>query len=450
MKQLNLALSAALLASILSACSETDPPSDVGTGCDPSQPLTSCTPALTPGGVANKPFPNHTTYTSGSALPSAGQTTMDQEVEVFYDQWKSAYLATTACGNTTYYYVNVNAFPGGVADASAITVSEGHSYGMLITALMAGYDPDAKTIFDSLNALFLQNQVSNAPYLMDWDIDGGCVLPSGGNSSATDGDLDIAFALLLADNQWGSTGATNYRTEAENVINSIKTHEALNASTLTTTNPNFLVVGNWAQTDSTHKNGTRSSDFMGDHFRLFKNVTGDSAWQDILDEAYTIISTIQTNNSTSGLLPDFIIDLSTTPVPPSGEFLETVADGEYGYNACRDPWRLGTDYLISGEARALTALQKINTWYVSSAGPGTDPSITGDHYNLAGQKQTNGNNSAFVAPFGIGLMASSANQTEIDAVWAALVSKGVRSSYFADTIQMVNMIVMSGNWWAPL
>ena len=56
---------------------------------------------------------------------------------------------------------------------------------------------------------------------------GGCKFPTpdGKSYSATDGDLDIAFGLLLADKQWGSAGAINYLAEARKVIAAIKMFE---------------------------------------------------------------------------------------------------------------------------------------------------------------------------------------------------------------------------------
>jgi endoglucanase len=42
-----------------------------------------------------------------------------------------------------------------------------------------------------------------------------------GDDSAFDGDADIAYALLLADRQWGSKGAVAYRREAEQVMRAI-------------------------------------------------------------------------------------------------------------------------------------------------------------------------------------------------------------------------------------
>lgn len=36
----------------------------------------------------------------------------------------------------------------------------------------------------------------------------------GGDTSAFDGDADIAYGLILADRQWGSEGAIDFRGEA--------------------------------------------------------------------------------------------------------------------------------------------------------------------------------------------------------------------------------------------
>jgi len=45
-----------------------------------------------------------------------------------------------------------------------------------------------------------------------------CATPPGDFDSAADGDLDIAYALLLADRQWGSCGTVNYLLEAQRVL----------------------------------------------------------------------------------------------------------------------------------------------------------------------------------------------------------------------------------------
>ena len=58
---------------------------------------------------------------------------------------------------------------------------------------------------------------------MAWRQLGSCASSSDRNS-ASDGDLNIAFGLLLAHMQWGSTGPINYRAEALKVLAAIRQH----------------------------------------------------------------------------------------------------------------------------------------------------------------------------------------------------------------------------------
>src|SRR6185295_455732 len=77
----------------------------------------------------------------------------------------------------------------------------------------------------------------------------------GESYNATDGDLDIAYSLLLADKQWGSTGTIHYLAEATNVIA---------ACLLTDINRTQWSVmrGDTGQSDQS----TRTSDFLLEHF----------------------------------------------------------------------------------------------------------------------------------------------------------------------------------------
>ena len=46
----------------------------------------------------------------------------------------------------------------------------------------------------------------------------------------------------------------------------------------------------------------------------------------------------------TGLLPDFLIPDGKGGYQPAPEnYLEDVTDGQYGYNSCRIPWRIGMD-----------------------------------------------------------------------------------------------------------
>jgi hypothetical protein len=188
---------------------------------------------------------------------------------------------------------------------------------------------------------------------------------------------------------------------------------------------------------------------MMDHFRSYGTATGDAFWTQVVDASYGLVTTIETNFSAStGLLPDFVEKTDTSPAPAGADYLEDTTDGQYAYNACRVPWHLATDYVVSGDARAKTALSKINTWIKSKTG-GTATSVK-DGYKLNGTTTGTSNNFAFEAPFGPAAMISSSNQAWLDAIWSNVSGHtAADKSYYDDTLKMLNMIVMSGNWWQP-
>jgi endo-1,4-beta-D-glucanase Y len=386
----------------------------------------------------NHPFGSHPMpYAAGTIRPShVSQATLDQAVRDFYDQWKATYVKQV-CGPGRYV---VEAKAG----AGNLTVSEAHGYGMILTALMAGHDPDAKTIFDGMFAYFRDHPSGITPSLMSWFQKTSCA-NANGNDTASDGDLDIALALLLADKQWGSCGAIDYLAEAQSVIAGIKSGE-LDAT------KQYVKLGDWVTpTSAPYYDATRSSDFMPDHYRSFLAATGDATWTSVLDRTYDIVAAIQANHSqATGLLPDFIVDPLGTPDPAPASFLEGASDGRYGYNACRDPWRLGTDFVVSGETRAKAALQAINAWIKTATGG--DPAAIRSGYLLNGTPGPNTDylSMAFVAPLGVGAMVDASNQAWLNAVWDRVVATPIGAEhYYENTLKLLSMIVMSGNWWAP-
>ena len=109
------------------------------------------------------------------------------------------------------------------------------------------------------------------------------------------------------------------------------------------------------------------------------------------------------------------------------------------------PWRLATDYIVSKDARAKTAIQKMNDWIMTKTSH--DPSQIKDGYKLNGDDGStqHGPSAAFSSPFGVAAMLGT-DQAWLDALWS---SRHIQEGYYADSITMLSMIVMSGNWWAP-
>ena len=190
---------------------------------------------------------------------------------------------------------------------------------------------------------------------------------------------------------------------------------------------------------------------MPDHFRAFQTATGDTRWAAVINECYDIIDTIQTKYSSStGLIPDFVVNLNGALKPASANFLEGSDDGKYYYNSCRVPWRLTTDYLVAGETRAQTSINKINTWLKSSTS--NTPSKIRSGFNLNGSN-ISGNNypdPSFIAPFAVGAMDDATNQTWLNGVYDFLLAQPFDSNtYFPNTLTMLDLIVLSGNYWPP-
>jgi endo-1,4-beta-D-glucanase Y len=383
----------------------------------------------------SKPFPQHVMYYSGTIKPNhVPQKELDNSVRSFYILWKERYINTN-CNNGQYYVWFEK--PG-----KKQSVSEGQGYGMMIVALMAGYDKKAKQTYDGLFKYYKAHPSKRSPSLMAWAQDKNCKDIDG--SSATDGDMDIAYSLLLANAQWGSNGEINYLAEARGMVNAIMKQE-INAKTYS------VMLSNSVEHDSKDYFDTRTSDFMPAHFKEFKKLTNDANWEKVVDKNYALFNFMQNKFSAdAGLLPDFIQHLNQKPVPARAHYLESAFDGNYNYNACRVPWRIATDYILYGDARSKATVDKINTWIRGTTGGNPDNISAG--YTLQGNDMKDRYFEAlsFIGPFAVSAMVDQKNQQWLNRVWDYLV-KFDRDDfdYYDNSIKMLNMIILSGNYWAP-
>lgn len=374
-----------------------------------------------------RPFPQHTTYTSGSIKPNhVTQTAMDEAVKSKWNSWKASFLKPAGTGQ---YYVKYN--------SAGETVSEAHGYGMILTVMMAGADANAQTYFDGLYRYYKAHPSNQNPYLMAWKQNSSFQNIEGANS-ATDGDMDIAYALLLADRQWGSSGSINYLQAAKNIIGAIMSHD-VNQSQWT------LRLGDWA-TSGSFNTATRPSDFMLNHLKAFRKATGDARWDQVIDKTYSIINSVHGSYSpNTGLLPDFVVLQGGSYQPAAAGFLEGANDGNYYYNSARTPWRIATDYLMTGDTRALGQLEKMNAFIKSNTSQ--KPVNIKAGYTLGGSPLVSYNSGAFYAPFGVSAMVSPSHQSWLNAVWTYTANASAEG-YYEESIKLFSMLVMSGNWWS--
>jgi endoglucanase len=390
--------------------------------------------------IPARPFPQHYTYQGTAILPSAlSRETMDDSVRSFYLQWKKHYILDGCSSGEKYVW-----FEG--TKGSNICVSEGQGYGMMIVALMAGFDSTAQDTYDCLYRYYRSHPSTTSPDLMAWMQTRYCRSIDGG--TATDGDMDIAYSLLLADAQWGNHSNIPYRQKALDMLAAIK-REEINPITY------IVMEANGESPRSRDYYDMRSSDFMPDHIRAFRQATGDPAWDSVLNNNYRIFHYLQdTYSPEAGLVPDFIkhihLDTALTATPAQPDYLESKYDGVYNFNACRVPWRIAADYLVSGDPRAAEFLSRINPWIRSTTKENPDNISAG--YNLSGEDLPHRYFEAlcFICPFAVAAMASPDNQAWLNKLWGYVNNFKMKDfDYYDNSIKMIDLIILSGNYWAP-
>jgi endoglucanase len=362
--------------------------------------------------------------------PQKSQAELDEVISRWYDTWKTKYLRP-GCQDGEYR-IKADAYGN-------YTVSEAQGYGLVLTAMMAWYDPEAQKLFDGLYQYAAAHPSMIVPSLMAWAQDENCN-DKDGAGSATDGDLDIAYALLAADAIWGSTGNINYQQEAIKRIEAIKQFNI---------NPETLLVnfGDWVGSSSTYFYGTRSSDWRIGHFRAYAKVTQDPFWTEVLEAHLKAIEEMQQNFSAqTGLLPDFIYAEEGEALKPARpNFLEADTDNSHSWNACRDPWFIAADAITSGDPRTQKAAAAMSAWIRQAANGQPEKIVAG--YRLDGSALVDYTSLAFTAPFATAATQDT-DQAWTNALWDHL-EQANGEGYYEDSIVVLSLLPITGHWWSP-
>ncbi len=376
-------------------------------------------------------------------VSAIGHRTPEQQaadVAAVYDRWKERYLEEQGSNGAGHplYWVAYN------RDGNE-TVSEAIGFGMMIVATMAGHDPSARTIFDGLWRFALAHPSCNDGRLMTWHVDasGNAV---GGCSSAFDGDADMAYALLLAEAQWGNGGAIDYRAAFDRLIAGIE------ASTIGPES-RLPLLGDWVNPGASGTFGQwsfRTPDVMPGHFRAFA-ATGRPLWTDVRLAGEAAIERLQaTFAPETGLLPDFAQPMSAEdhrarPADPG--FLEGPTDDDYNYNAGRDPWRIGVDALISGSGVTATQARRLAAWAQQETNG--DPMLLRSGYTLDGTPLAGSGyfSTFFAAPLAVAAMTDPAGADWLEAAYDAV--RMTPQGYYEDSVALLCLLVMTRNFWSP-
>jgi hypothetical protein len=359
----------------------------------------------------------------------------NEDMQAIYTQWKNDTVTTD--GANGFRRVKRPKEPGLEANS---TVSEGIGYGMLLAVYM-----DDQALFDDLWK-YEQKWLDGSTGLMNWYINAaGSNIGSNpsGAGPATDADEDMAFALLMADKQWGGKGSLskNYLDFAKAQMSAVWNNEIYNFI--------YLRAGPWA-----NDSNINLSYFAPSYYKVFAKIdqTPTSNWTKVTDTMYTVLnaSLNATNgNTTNGLVPAWC-DSSGKPngqaYGPTGGASPT----NYQYDSCRTPFRIGLDWCLTGDTRAQAYVAKTSSFFSGTVGGATK---IVDGYDLNGtphaQYQTETiQSAAFVGPAGVGAMSSPTYQTFVNDAYRVLVTgrAQIGGTYYDDSWMALSLLMMTANF----
>lgn len=361
-----------------------------------------------------RPFNSNNSYAYGimpTNLPSGGTYGKSTEAANAYEAWKSSFVRTcTGKGSRVLF------------DDNSSTVSEGIAYGMLLAA----YAGD-KPLFDGLWQFYKASV--NSLGVMHWKYS-DCTNASGQNG-ATDAELDAAMALLVAEEQWPSaTSPYEYKSEAVSLIGKIRAYE------IHPTSYHTLNGDAWGTTNTCRN----PSYFAPAYYREYaKNETSQATfWNNTVTATNSFL--LSNRNATTGLVSNWA-DNNATPNGCNGP-------NEYGFDACRNPWRMATDVLWNGSSTATTAYDicnKMSNWL-----KGNEANLKGPLAQTASNPSVGSYKNGSFCTYALAVMGTtSANQNSLNSCYTNVVNLGNTEAYFSRTLRCLTLFMMTGNYWQP-
>ena len=301
----------------------------------------------------------------------------------------------------------------------AIT-SEAMGYGMMIAAAIGD-----KAAFDKFHG-YVKSNGGTGSGLMTWK--------NGGSGSASDGDIDIAYALLMADAQWPSGG---YKAAGDSMAAAILSQD---------------LVSNVVRGGSSFKDAPfNASYFSPAAFRKF-----GSSFSAAVTENYRLV-TANVTAATSGVPTDWANPSSGAPSGPgSAQVTSEITDGNngaMGYDSARVPYRLGLDACLGGGNT--TALKAIVDFFSAKYDSGASIDLMkAGWYKTTGQPHPMSKDlqGSYIGPIGAGAMAMS-NAAMRDRAFRTMLdileSGDFNHTYFPSTVGLLTALMMSGNFPTP-
>jgi endo-1,4-beta-D-glucanase Y len=288
--------------------------------------------------------------------------------------------------------------------------SEGISYGMLISAAMGD-----KPTFDKIWGW--ANGARNGG-LLGWD--------NGGGGSATDADVDIVYALLLADKQWGG-----YASAAKDLGGQVQSKD---------------VDGNLFKGGEMFGGVYNPSYFAPGYLRAM-TTAGAGNWGSVITANYQKLDSCDSSfTGSDGVVSDWCGGSGGAQVTS-----EVCAQGVEcsGYDASRVPYRIGYD-VCTGATDGSAFIKRTIATFKTLVDPSTrlDLLKAGMDANKS-QADSVAFEMAFLGTAGVGAMGAGdaeARDTLFRATLDVIERPEYYKTYYSTSLGMITLLMMSGNW----
>jgi endo-1,4-beta-D-glucanase Y len=262
----------------------------------------------------------------------------------------------------------------------------------------------------------------NASGLLGWKVTcAGFDRSVGGAGSATDGDVDIALALVAAIDQWGE----EYRTAALEYLKAVQAHDF---TTCRATGRTMATNGDWDRGCA----ASNSSYWTPGYDRVFGELTHDPFWGKAAEDADALW--LANRNAATGLVANAVNQDGTT----------AAGEGHVDYNGCRVPWRAVLEYLWYGTASARAITDRITDWADAKG-----PSLLFDGYETDGTERPGSRwSGSDCFNGGYAAAAMSKSQDRVDRFAGYFMSLPV-DNYYETSLRALYALMLSGNMWRP-
>lgn len=361
------------------------------------------------------PFPYNADYPHG-IRPTLKSTT-NADIQGVYEEWLKSYYTECPDGQKARIkWVDPAAAARGCSESGNCTVSEGIGYGMLILVYMDNTQNNNQAKFDKLFKYY--NSYLDNKGLMKWIVEGCNGAKQDG--AATDAEMDVILALLMASKQWKSD---TYLSAAKQLLSKVWDAEVDQGQKLLKPGSQFASPYN-------------PSYFAVGALRIFQSVDPSHDWKGVADNSLALIRKNQ--NPTTGLMSDWC-SAGGQPQEHGGS-----GTGKFGYDAARTPWRVALDYLWFGTASAKQVLDPINKWIIgkTTSVPGR---IRAEYSQDGSTNVTNWTNALYMGALTIPGMTDPSLATWVQASLNPLMNAS-GETYYNASWKILYQLTMSGNF----